>query len=166
MLNISKKRKYPKNEYEVYDLTKKERGRYLNMWFMGEDFVDKRGKIYPTNSYWTLKKCDKDTSCHLYGREYNNISLRIIDSWRWGRNTKSGKMGKITPITPFDMVARIHSIDDSSYGIWFQDKELTELEEIRLKIMEYVDSILNIEINGEEFLNYCESLGGIHKDYN
>jgi hypothetical protein len=73
-------------------------------------------------------------------------------------------MGQIPSITPFDMKAMIHSIDDSSYGIWFQDKELTELEEIRFKIMKYVDSVK--VINGEDFLNYCESLGGTDKGYN
>jgi len=164
MLNISKERKFPNNEYDLYHLTKKERRKYLNTWFRGEDFIDKRKKVYPTNQYWTLKKCDKDTSRNLYNREYNNISINIIDAWRCGKNPKSGQMEKIKPITPFDMKAMIHSIDDSSYGIWFKDKELTELGEIRLKIMKYVDSVS--KINGEYFLNYCESLGGTDKDYN
>jgi hypothetical protein len=75
MLNISKIRKYPENEYNMYYLTKKERGKYLNTWFRGEDYVDKRGKIHLSKRYWTLKKCDKDTTCHLCGREYNNISI-------------------------------------------------------------------------------------------
>jgi len=156
MVNISKKRYFPEWEYFVYTLTKKERGDYINVWFPGEDFIDKRKKKHPRNEYWTLKKCDVETSYHLYNRVYNPISVRIINAFRY----------KQPLITPFDMVARIHSIDDSSYGIWFQDLELSVLEEKRLQIMKYVDSVK--VINGEEFLKYCLTLGADPEsiDYN
>lgn len=156
MLNISKKRYFPEWEYFVYDLTRKQRGDYLNVWFPQVDWIDKRGKHYPRNHYWTLKKCDQETSYHLYCRIYNPVSINIMPAYRY----------KEPKITPFDMKAQIHSIDDSSYGIWFQDMELSELTEKRLQIMRYVDYVK--VINGEEFLKYCLMLGANLKsiDYN
>lgn len=157
MLNISKKRYFPEWEYFVYYLTKKERGDYLNMWFPGPDWIDKRGKHFPRNEYWTIKKCDQDTTRHLYGRVYNPVGIHIFTSYRFIRKET---------LFPFDMKAMIHSIDDSSYGIWFQDMELSELEEKRLQIMRYVDYVKIL--SGKEFLEYCVMIGGDPKsiDYN
>lgn len=154
-MNISKTRRFPDNEYEVYKWDKKERGRWINIWFRKPDFITKQKKIIPNNDYWTIKKVDKDTANHLYGKEWNSVSLNIFKSYRFIKKES---------LFEWNMKAMIHSIDDSSYGIWFQDKSLEELEEIRLKIMCQVD--IETSLNGEEFLSYCESLGGIDKDYN
>lgn len=157
MLNISKKRYFPEHFYFVYNLTSKQRGNYLNVWFPSEPWIDRRGKCYPKNEYWTLKKCDYETSLHLCQRVYNPVSIRIFNSYRYFKKETS---------YPFDMIARIHSIDDSSYGIWFQDMELKDLVEKRLQIMKYVDSVK--VLNGNEFLKYCVMIGGDPQsiDYN
>lgn len=66
----------------------------------------------------------------------------------------------------YDMKAQIHSIDDSSYGIWWFNMPLEELKSIKPKLMKWISS--KDEINGEEFLNLCVSLGADEdrKDYN
>lgn len=148
MINICKIRKFPDNEYFVYDLSKEDRGKWLNVWFQKEVFFYK-GKQYPRNEYCILKEVDKESMNYLYGRKFNPISIFIIDSYK--------------KINPSAMKAMIHSIDDSSYGIWF-DEPLEELERKRLLIMKWISD--RKIINGEEFLNYCESIGGEDKDYN
>jgi len=66
----------------------------------------------------------------------------------------------------YEMVSRICSIDDSSYGIWFDGKTFTELEEIRVNIMKWLNT--KKEVNGDEFLKFCVSLGADEDsiDYN
>ena len=49
MLNISKKRKFSKPgdncPYHTYQLTRKQRGNYVNVWFPGEDLVLKKKRV-------------------------------------------------------------------------------------------------------------------------
>jgi len=168
--NISNIRKWPsypgredRDIYFVYDLSKNERGKYLNVWFQGQ----KMDQILPPNrkrktevrnyheEMITLKKVDKETASHLYNREFNPIAIWISSSYR--------------NIGEFDMKAHMYSIDDSSYGIWWKSPSLEELKSIRSELMKWIDQFgLKNPINGEEFLNKCVELGADEstKDYN
>ena len=59
------------------------------------------------------------------------------------------------------MKAQIHSIDDSSYGIWWIGRSKEDLEPIRLKIMEWIDS--QPILNGDKFIEFC-LLAGANPD--
>ena len=148
MINICKIRKFPDWAYFVYDLSKQDRGKWLNVWFEREPFLHK-GKLLPRNEYCTLKEVDEESMNHLYGRKFNLVSIFIIPSYK--------------KENPFNMKAMIHSIDDSSYGIWF-NWPLAGLESRRLLIMKWVSE--RSVINGGKFLDYCESLGGEDRVYN
>ena len=137
MINISKK-KYKTlklktcevfDDYWIYKATKKEFSSYLNTWF----YLDNR------NEYICLKKVDKETSLHLHRKKFNHISIFIYDS-------KS-----------LSMKVHLHSCDDSSYGIWFENKDLETYQILRLEIMEYISS--KKVINGDELMNYCIEKG-------
>lgn len=154
-MNISKIRLFPENDYESYEWNKKERGTWVNIWFRKPDFIAKNKKVYPRNEYWTIKKVDKETANHLYLRIWNPVSLRIMNNYHFIKGLS---------IFPFWMKVQLHSIDDSSYGIWFEAHAIKILEDIRLEIMNWIDS-KNL-LNGEDLLNFCEKLGGKDKDYN
>jgi len=180
LTNISKVRKWPTREsengpysdyYSVYSLKKDELGKYLNTWFEGVHFehtTSRKGKgQYPDqfvtrDEMITLKKVDTETKRHLYNREYNPISLTILcptgAKFRYDEN----KMPYYT------MKADIHSIDDSSYGIWWPEVGFTydRLVSVRKEIMDWVSK--KDIINGEEFLDFCEELGAApdQRDYN
>jgi len=106
--------------------------KYLNKWFNGikNPIVDE---------LWTVKKVDNETKSRLYNFEYNPISLNIYNNKR-----KS------------EMKCMIHSVDDASYGIWFTNS-YNNLKKIRNKIALWLNSLDNV--NGEEFLNFCEKNG-------
>lgn len=165
MLNISKKRLWLANEYDVYRFNKRERGRFLNVWFPDEiiyrdlKFKDKvkHKNVLVSDKLWTLKKVDKESYDHLYREWYNPIFIGI------GLGYPSYKDNHIV----FDMKACIKSIDDSSYGVWWANNQTIEYyREKRFELMRYVDSLK--EINGEAFLDKCVELGADieHKDYN
>lgn len=144
--------------YFIYDLKKSELGKYLNTWFKGITSKYRDEMI-------TLKKVDKDTAMHLYNREYNPISINILCPT--GAKFKQNKNGEDL----YEMKAQIHSIDDSSYGIWWsyyygQEYTFQQLENIREQIMKWINNFPII--NGEEFLDFCVSLGAAEdsKDYN
>ena len=139
---------FPDWNYFVYDLSKADRGKWLNVWFQKEPWINK-GKSYTRNQWETLKEVDDETANNLYHVKFNPVSVRIIPSYK--------------KENPFSMKAMIHSIDDSSFGIWF-DCSLEGLEFKKLLIMKWVSD--RKVINGEQFLNYCESLGGEDRDYN
>jgi hypothetical protein len=152
--------------YFTYNLKKDELGKYLNTWFTG---VVMKSKTKDRKTYRdemiTLKKVDKETAQHLYNREFNPVSVDIMCPT--GAKFKQDENGNDLYI----MKAQIHSIDDSSYGIWWDDHygtgyTIEELMEIREEIMKWVNS--KPILNGEEFLDYCVSLGALEetKDYN
>lgn len=176
--NLSKKRKFPNFEdtgkkvhpsniklsdvYSMYELSKKELGKYLNTWFVGEVHIAKNGDCY-RDEMWTFKKCDEETARVLYGRKINPISITIMcpTGAKFKFNDKGEKL--------YEMKAHIWSIDDSQYGIWFYNKTFEELEQIRLKLMQWLNSYVgNFKVDGEEFLERCISLGADpeSKDYN
>lgn len=150
--------------YFTYNLKNSELGDYLNTWFTGKSVTSKNEDIL-RDEMITLKKVDKESAAHLYGKKYNPISIIIMCPT--GAKWKQAINGDYL----YEMKAQIHSIDDSSYGIWwtYQDGSalpLNELIEIRKKLMTWINS--KIEINGEEFLDYCVTLGASEeqKDYN
>lgn len=168
LTNLSKTRKWPTHEetsgrnsrgdnssdmYFSYDLPKQDIGKYLNTWFEGEYHVAKNG-VGIRDERITLVKVDDDTAYSLYGKDVNPISISRMPSYR--TKTKGNH----------DMKAQIHSIDDSSFGIWWMDKTLDELDEIRTILMSWISS--KKIINGEEFLDYCVSIGADNsqRDYN
>lgn len=155
------------NYYITYHLKKKDLGKYLNTWFIGivSKSPSKTGNKTYRDERITLKKVDKETARHLYHEKFNPVSVTIMCPT--GAKFKQDENGNDLYI----MAASIHSIDDSSFGIWWDDRygkgyPLQELKEIRLKIMQWINS--KPIINGEEFLNYCITLGALEetKDYN
>ena len=138
--NLSKKRRFMERMYDVYDLPK-DKGNYLNTWFLGNAIHNKE-KIC-VDEFWTVKRVNEDTACGLYDRKVNPISINIWLYWK--DNTKNV------------MKAQIHSIDDSSFGVWFNDKGVGELVGIRVELMKWINQFK--EIDGEEFLKKCVELG-------
>jgi len=165
MPNISKKRLWIKNEYDVYYFDKKQRGQFLNVWFPKEKtyisrFIDngsKKGKdkiketILTGDQLWTLKRVDKKSAGHLYNEIYNPVFINIYYSYN--HNTKETKAKDVL----YDMKACIKSIDDSSYGIWWLGFSYEKLLNIRLDLMRWVDSCK--ELNGDKFHEKCIELG-------
>ena len=105
----------------------------------------------------TLKKVDKDTANRLYHKFYNPITINIM-YLKPNKNDKGEDL--------YTMKAQIHSVDDSSFGIWWDDKTFEELSKIRIDLMKWINA--NPIINGEEFLNVCVNLSATEdsKDYN
>lgn len=167
MLNISKKRKwktYDKRDdtdiYYPYHLSKKQRGEYLNTWFEGQKAgLSKKGIIY-RDEMITFKQCDEDTAIHLYHRKFNPVSINIMCPI----GAKFNYNASNEPL--YNMKFQIHSIDDSSYGIWWDNKSLEELKKIRNQLM-IIISWMPV-INGELLLNLCIDFGADKesKDYN
>lgn len=169
LTNFSKVRKWPTYEnghtdyYFVYELNKNELGKYLNVWFQGRlvDRIEPKNRKRPQDKHVfydeviTLKKCDDETSDMLYHKKCNPVSILIMNSYR----------GEL-----FDMKAQIHSIDDSSFRIWWNNKSIEDLKECRKRLMEWTNtSTLSLHgLNGEDFLEICVSLGADpdKKDYN
>lgn len=158
VINLSKVRKFPENHYDIYDLDKKDLGKYLNTWFPGKKDYLKKTTILLSDEMWTVKKVDEWTAARLYWKYINPISVDI--QCPVGAKFEYDEDGNEL----FEMISRIHSIDDSSFSIWFHKKPLEELEKTRTKIMEWVNS--QPIINGQEFLDACVSLGGDEKSIN
>jgi len=156
-------RKFPSNEYDIYKMTKKELGIYLNIWLPYDTVIIEKKKHNPKfnkfcpfvgNDYmWTVKKVDEVTSWSLYQKRYNPISIAILCPT--GAEFKVNKGGKML----YNMKATIHSIDDSSFGIWISDnpKPLDELKDIRKKLMEYLNELKIV--NGDHFIETAIGLG-------
>lgn len=139
-LNVSKNRQWDTYKYDnkiddlyfVYDLNKKDRGKYLNTWFKGSK-----------DNMITLKETDEKTSNHLYGRNFNPIYIFIR------KETVNSK--------EYLMKAAISSIDNSSYGIWWSSDTLGYLKSKRNELMSYISNLKLV--NGDEFLKKCIELG-------
>lgn len=157
--NLSKKRGWPvtnnsTDKYFVYDLPKDKIGEYLNTWFIGSNIdikPSRKGKGRIMDEVITLKEMDSETTSRLYGRKYNPISIFIM-------NDHQNK-------ELFQMKMIISSIDDSSYGIWWNADDFSSLDTIRTQLMKHING-LSI-INGEKLLDYCVTLGADEpsKDY-
>lgn len=164
--DLSESKKWSNGDYVdyyfIYNLDESEIKEYLNIWTDSLNRKSKDNKVI-TDEIITLKKCDEDTTSHLHHREYNPVSLRIMCpvGARFRQNDKGEDM--------YEMKAQIHSIDDMSYGIWWSyylDNclPLHEILAVRDKIKNWIDT--KEVLNGEEFLEYCESLGANDRDYN
>lgn len=177
VINLSKKRKFPTyadtdrvkgysnnntDFYFIYNLSKNELGKYLNTWFKGaqttksnlksnklEGRVKQNFLIY--DEVWTVKKVDKETSDKLYRQYYNPISLNIYCPG--SQNVTNKNVNDLV----YSLICCLHSIDDSSYTIWFDNKPLGEIEEIRTTLMKFINS--KSIINGHEFMDKCIELG-------
>ena len=169
MLNISKKRNFSNPEdncpYHTYYFTRKQRGNYVNVWFPGCPWkpttrVNKKRKpdFWNNDQYWTIKKVDEVTACNLYNRDWNPVCLSIIRSYSAFRKDEDTSL--------CDMKAQIYSIDDSSFGIWWNEMDKNALIPIRLEIMSWIDS--QHILNGEEFIKFCLNKGANPEsiDYN
>lgn len=173
MINIAKNRRFPENEYEIYELNKNSLGRFLNIWFVGRviKYSDlsknkvkiKRGTLTDfvcVDEMWTVKKVDDHTANHLYCRKYNPISITILcpTGAKFPKNEKGEDL--------YNMKAMVHSIDDSSYGVWFNAVPLETLKQIRLELMKIIS--LTPIINGDDFITMCLGWGADKEsiDYN
>jgi hypothetical protein len=171
--NLSKVRKFPENFYDIYDLSKFELGKYLNTWFTGEvryasetpknRVKVKRGEFKDfiiIDEMWIVKKVDNETSYRLYDKKIAPVS--IIIQCQHGAISKQNEKGEDL----FIMKAQIHSIDDSSFGVWWYDKPIDELKSIRNRLMKWVNAQGGYggELNGEEFLKICVSSMGADED--
>lgn len=168
MTNISKTRKFPNHYYTIYKLKKSGIGIYHNVWFEGElddirfDAVTNESIPF-YDSLWTVKTVDSDTANRLYSRKYNPVSVRIM--------APTGAKFKFTENKErlYTMKADIHSIDDSSFGVWWNDSNNNTFESLlktRQSIMDYVDT--QKKLNGDSFLQRCIELGADEEtiDYN
>ena len=154
MTNISKIRQWNKTTegrsdyYFTYKISKKDRGQFLNTWFKGNQF--ELNSIIYTDQMITLKKCDKHTSINLYNEEYNPLSISILLNHTIPLKYQKGEKS-------YNMKVQIHSIDDSSYSIWFEDKKYNELVELRNQLMNWVSN--KSIISGKDLLDYSIELG-------
>lgn len=166
VINLSKIRKWKMTNnhsdmYFIYELPKSELGKYLNTWFEGLVTLSKSKDFTINDEMITLKRVDKDTSYRLYHKEYNPVSINI--HCPIGGKFKLDENGNKF----YQMKAKICSVDDSQFGIWWDDKyTLGELKDIRTKLMNWVNT--KPILNGDEFLDYCVVLGADEnsKDYN
>lgn len=171
MINISKKRfpfivlgkrkndKYERtDEYFVYDLNRKELGNWLNIWFQGTNAYDDKGNIF-REELWAVKKVDEITSRHLYNRRYNPISLNTF-CLTGGKFTQKNSENEIL----YNFKAQIHSIDDSSYGMWWNNVSLKQIAILKRKLMLQLEPIK--EVNGDKWFDYGKELGADDFDTN
>lgn len=157
--NLSKTRKWNmtpqgySDMYFVYRLPKSKIGEYLNTWFVGEVRNSTRGSFKSNDEMITLKEVDQDTANHLYNRKYNPVVIRIMNAFQKDANL-------------YQMKLVIRSVDDSSYGIWWNDTDLESLEATRVELMKHINTLP--VVNGEQLLDYCVTLGAdpTSKDYN
>ena len=159
---ITPDERYPNyKRCEVYDLYKMNISDVADM--MGENYKGafetlKDGCTVVRDEIIRVVLCDEETTRRLYRIPINPLTVKILCPV--GAKFKQDDKGKDL----YNMKAQIHSIDDSQYGIWFQDLPFSTLEHIRKLILDYVSE--NYLINGEDFLTFCELLGGVDKDYN
>lgn len=180
MINISKIREWETyisdakhyDMYFCYYLTKNKIGNYLNTWFRSGLYIE--DNILYRDSLTTLKKVDSETKYHLYNRPFNPLSIWIMPEHTSYReyalfvNKKSNK-NKKPPVIKYTMKCHLHSVDDSSYGIWWNDFTIDELKSLRFKLMEWLEQFNTKNLlNGEALLNKCVELGADKdsKDYN
>lgn len=138
--------------YFIYNLPKDKIGDYLNVWFDGLKVYSKlnKSKHICEDEIITLKKCDNETATHLYDRKFNPITINILCP-------AGTEFIQDNDNILYDMKFQIHSIDDSSYGIWWSNKPFALLENIRTNIMKFINT--NTIINGERLLEYCIEQG-------
>lgn len=168
--NLSKKRKFPTygetmdskgshsnitDFYSIYNLPKNKIGDYLNTWFDGEktEFKNNLGTFIANDEKWTVKRTDDETSNKLYNRKINPIKISIHCPTGARKSIAKNSKGELL----YNMIASIKSIDDSSFTTWFISKPIPELEEIRIKLMKWIN--LQPIINGFEFIKKCEEMG-------
>lgn len=136
------------NEYHIYRLDEEDLVfNWCDKWFKDKCDVLNNDKYY-YNAIWTVKKVDIETSYHLYNREYNPCSIKIMTSYK-------------DPST-FALKAQMHSVDDSSYGVWFNKLTLDAAETLREKFVKHLDS--QKIFNGIKFITFAKELGATEKD--
>lgn len=165
-MNVAKK-KFPIGDYDVYKtITKKQIGDIINTWWVGNNACKKLAKkstetsIIYFDELKTIKYVDETTANHLYHRNLNPVSISILCPV--GAKFKTNENNELL----YDMKAQIHSVDDSSYGIWWNEIPFNTLVEIRKQLIRWVD--LQKKLNGDEFIKICTALGANPEtiDYN
>ena len=160
------------NIYSVYKLNKRQLGDYLNIWFcksiLRSDLPQNKVKVKRgildddfviSDNACTVKSVDEKTALCLYNKRYNPISIKIM--------CPSGAIFQYSDGEKlYNMKCQIHSIDDSQFGIYFNNFKIEDLRNKRIQLMEFIDN--RKKINGEELLTYCIELGADEKtiDYN
>ena len=159
ILNLCKSKSFPEDFYFVYQLDKKEIGDYLNTWFLSKYVLGKKVFLI-TDTFFTVKNVDEDTSYNLYQKLINpiEISIQCPIGARFTTNENGDKL--------YQMMAQICSIDDSAFRIWFHKDTLENFHDIRLQLMKWVNK--QDLVNGEEFIFKCVEIGGDPEtiDYN
>jgi hypothetical protein len=142
MINISKKE--PPGLYEIYKVSKKRRGEFLNTWFVDErnEYVDRM---------ITFIKVDSETMKRLYDRRFNPLWIKI--------QLKSPFKSKKHKWQPMLWVTLL-SIDDGSFSISFPLSTYEDYKFKRTQIMQWIDSVDKKKgLNGEQLLQFCVSIG-------
>ena len=138
------------DEYFVYKLEEEEVVfNWVDKWFH-----DKFDNLSPDRYYtsiWTIKMVDVETSQHLYNRLYNPFRISVMRQYK-------------DPLK-YSIKAQMHSVDDSSYGAWFNGlADLTEVDRIVNEVVDYIDGLK--VFNGQNFVNFVTALGCKDIDYN
>lgn len=138
-----------KNKMEFYQKKISDTSIYTEV-IQEEIAIGKTGEIH-NDCQWMPKVCDKETAGHLYDRPINPVSITIMCPT--GAVFQKNENGELL----YNMKLHVHSIDDSSYGIWFEKLTLSLLIYIRKCIFEYLNK--DYLLNGEDLLNAAINLG-------
>lgn len=99
------------------------------------------------DEFCILREFDEEGFYHLYSRLFNPVSLYI----------------RKMPNGTYSFHLYIHSIDDSAYSFWFNNKTEQECNDLRNYFMEWFDDHKFIVIS--ELLKECLNLGAINESY-
>lgn len=106
----------------------------------------KYNKETATESYCILREVDEELFYNLYGQLFNPVVINI--------DAKKEN---------FSVQFLIDSIDDSAFCYWFEDKAKEEVDSLRDKIVEWVES--NPVIIKSNIVKFLEELGGIDESW-
>lgn len=119
--------------YFIYDIDNQEIiNKYLDNWYVDETDFSIRFRAF--------KEVDENTSYHLYNRIYNPLDIRCF---------YHGYHDEIC------VKVHLWSIDDSSYGMWLNDTDITK-EKIK-EIIEFI--FTSSQLSGDELFEIGKTLG-------
>lgn len=103
---------------------------------------------------------DGDTRYRL-DTTYTWISLTWLVKW-------DREKGKQAVLPTAECKVHLSGTDDSNYGAWMTECDATELMSRWGKLLQYLEEFgaKQFGVNGEELLDYCDTIGAYERDYN